>query len=60
MGHIVHHCIRVRNVDALFFILGWDEYGFQKRLDGTPYAELGFLHLMGFVGHVVHCGVSGV
>jgi hypothetical protein len=40
-------------------MLRWDEYRFYKMRDGTPYAKLLFLHLMGYVGHVVHCGAFG-
>jgi hypothetical protein len=29
-----------------------------KKLTGPRYAELVFLHLMGFVGHVVHSSES--
>jgi hypothetical protein len=50
----------VRNVDAPFFILGWDWYGFHKKCAGTHYAELVFLHLVGSVGHIVYFGASGV
>jgi hypothetical protein len=33
-----------RNVDALFFVLRWDRYGFHKKHVGTRYTELVFLH----------------
>jgi hypothetical protein len=49
-----------RNIDALFFMLGWDQYGFNKKRVGTCYAKLGFMHTLGSVGHVVHSGASGV
>jgi hypothetical protein len=32
----------VQNVDALFFMLGWDRYGFHKKHVGTRYAKLVF------------------
>jgi hypothetical protein len=31
-----------RKVDALFFMLRWDRYGFDKKRVGTRYAELVF------------------
>jgi hypothetical protein len=59
MGHVVHSCAsKARNVYTLFFMLGWDLYGFNKKCAGTIYAELVFLHLVGSVGHVVHSSVS--
>jgi hypothetical protein len=58
--HVVHSSAStVRNVDALFFMIGWDECGFHKKCDGTPYAELVFLHLVVSAGHVVHSSASG-
>jgi hypothetical protein len=58
-GHVVHSsAFRVRNVNALFFMLGWDRYGFDKNHAGTYYAELVFLHLVRYASHVVHFGES--
>jgi hypothetical protein len=37
-GHVVHSDASVeRNVNALFFMLGWDGYGFDKMHVGTRY-----------------------
>jgi hypothetical protein len=47
----------VRNGDALFFMLGWDWYGIDKKHAGTCNAELVFLHLVGAAGRKVHSGV---
>jgi hypothetical protein len=45
VGNVVHSVSTgVRNVDALFFMLGWDWYGFHKMYIGTCYVELVFLH----------------
>jgi hypothetical protein len=33
-------------VIALFFILGWDRYGFDEKRAGTFYTKLVFFHLM--------------
>jgi hypothetical protein len=48
-----------RNIDALFFVLGWDRSGFHEKHIGTSYVELLFLHPMGYAGQVVHSGASG-
>jgi hypothetical protein len=47
-------------VTALYFMLGWDRYGFNKKHAGTHYAKLVFLHQVVYVGHAVHFGASGV
>jgi hypothetical protein len=57
--HVVHcGASGVRNVDTLFFLLGWDWYGFHKKRVETCYAKLLFLHLVESAGHVVHCCAS--
>jgi hypothetical protein len=59
VGHVVHSGVsRPQNVDAVFFILEWDRYGFHKKRVRTRYAEVVFLHPVRFVGHVVHSSVS--
>jgi hypothetical protein len=49
-----------QKIDAQFFMLGWDQYGFYKKHAGTRYAELVFLHSVGSADHVVHSGASGL
>jgi hypothetical protein len=50
-----------RNVNELFFLLGWDVDVFdQKRVRTHNTKLVCFLHLVGSVGHVVHSGASGV
>jgi hypothetical protein len=49
----------VQNFDTLFFMLWWDWYRHDKKLVGSCYAKLVFLHPMGYAGHVVHSGASG-
>jgi hypothetical protein len=59
--HIVHFVAsRARNVDTLFFMLGWDWYRFEKKHAGTSYDELVFLHPVGSTDHVVPSGAFGV
>jgi hypothetical protein len=42
---------------ALFFMLKWDRYGFEKKRAGTRYTSL---HLGGSAGHIVHSGAFEV
>jgi hypothetical protein len=60
VGHVVHSVASgAQQVDALFFMLRWDRYIFQKERIETRYTKLGFLHPVGYAGHVVHSGAFG-
>jgi hypothetical protein len=39
-------------------MLGWDQYGYDKKRTGICYPELMILHPVGSVSHVVHSGAS--
>jgi hypothetical protein len=60
MGYVVHSCASgAQKVNAVFFMVGWDRYGFDKKHLGTRYVELVFLHLVGYAGLVVPSHASG-
>jgi hypothetical protein len=48
----------VTNIDSLFFIVGWVWCCFHKKLVGTHYAVLVFLHSIRSTGHILHFGAS--
>jgi hypothetical protein len=61
VGHVVHlSASGAQNINLIFFIIVWDQYGLHKKSVGTRYAELVFLHPVRSVCHVVHFGSSGV
>jgi hypothetical protein len=59
-GHVVHSdASGVRNVYTLFFMIGWDQFGFNKKCTGRHNTELVILHPVRSAGHVVHFDSSG-
>jgi hypothetical protein len=48
------------NVNALFFILRWDQYRSHKKRARTHIVELVFLLLVGSAGDIVYLDVSCV
>jgi hypothetical protein len=60
-AHLVHSgTSEAQNIDALFFLLGWDRYGFNNKRVRTSYTEFVFLHPVGCVGQVLHSSASEV
>jgi hypothetical protein len=50
-GHIVHSgASRLRNIEALFFMVGWAWCGLHTKFTGTRHAKLVFLHPVGYAG----------
>jgi hypothetical protein len=59
-GYVVYSdASAVRNIDALFFMLGFDRYRLHKKHAVIRYAKLVFLHPVGSAGHVVHSVCPG-
>jgi hypothetical protein len=49
--HVVHSdAFKARNIDALFFIFGWDRYGYDKNHVGICYTEIVFFASGGIYG----------
>jgi hypothetical protein len=42
-----------------FFMMLWDQYGFEKKRAMTRYIDLVFLHPVGSGGHIMHSGAFG-
>jgi hypothetical protein len=50
----------MRDINAVFFMLGCDRNGFLKKRVETRYTKVVFLHPVGSTGHVMHFSASGV
>jgi Na+-driven multidrug efflux pump len=60
VGHVVYSLASgARNIDTLFFRLGWARCGFHKKREVARYAKIVFLHLLGSAGHVAYSSTSG-
>jgi hypothetical protein len=59
-SHSAFWCIWGAKHQPLFFMLGWDWYGFNKKRSGTYYAKLMFLHPVGSMGHTMQSSASTV
>jgi hypothetical protein len=58
-GHVVHSSASgSKNVDALFFILGWGRYRFNKKCARTRYTKHVFQNPVGSTDQVEHSGAS--
>jgi hypothetical protein len=59
-GHIVCcGATRMRNIDALFFMLEWAWWESHKKHVGLSYIEHKFLHLVGSADHIACCCATG-
>jgi hypothetical protein len=60
LGDVVHSgASEERNVDTLFFMLGWDRYGIHKNCVGTHYAELLFMDRESYTHYFLSSGGTG-
>jgi hypothetical protein len=61
VGHVVHSgASGPRNIEALFFMLGWYRYRFNKKCIGTGYTRLVYLFPLGSMAHIVHSGAQNI
>jgi hypothetical protein len=59
-GHVLHSgASEVQNIEAPFFVLRLDSYGFHKKRVRSCYVELVFSHPVGSTCDIVHFGAFG-